>query len=112
MVNPKELMLGNWIFSENGFSQTIAAYDFEHTNFDAINPIPLTPEILEKAGFVQQSFFVGKINYWIKGNIVYSSIDNQIELNNPNVFLCKCSHVHQLQNIIYSLTGEELEINL
>jgi hypothetical protein len=84
-----------------------------------LKAIPLTKEWLLKLGFIQQGVIINNnglteqcgINYFIKNNIVYSLSDNQVELDNPNVFLCNLQYVHQLQNLYFALTGEELTYN-
>jgi hypothetical protein len=42
--------------------------------------------------------------------------DNNLEIierdENMTAFSAPCKYLHQLQNIIHALTGEELEINL
>ena len=90
--------------------------DFDGVNFEICKPIELTEEWLLKFGFIQQGVIINNnglteqcgINYFIKNNIVYSLSDNQVELDNPNVFLCNLKYVHQLQNLYFALTGKEL----
>lgn len=89
-----------------------------------VEPIPLTPEIFEKCGFEKGIF-------WDGGNGTYS-IDVSVEheecvlsiMENGEYFLhyncyhdgsggrAKIKYLHQLQNLYYSLTGEELEVDL
>ena len=86
--------------------------DFEITPY--YQPIELTPEILEKAGFVtigRYAIGVGGYNVFAKG---------RIELLQPNegdpyilaFYEAKITHLHQLQNLYFALTGQELAINL
>lgn len=80
-------------------------------------PIPLTPEILEKAGFkgeygngciyFLEGFPVGLQVVWEKRCFAVFEAEGQI-----SEALIEISFVHQLQNLYYSLTGDELEINL
>lgn len=83
-------------------------------DLDKLSPIPLTPEILEKAGFVtigRYAIGVGGYNVFAKG---------RIELLQPNegdpyilaFYEAKITHLHQLQNLYFALTGQELTINL
>lgn len=76
-----------------------------------IYPIELTPEILEKAGFVKTGTWYFKspilitdkwveiegVNYDYNGAIVETNI---------------CQYLHQLQNLYHTLTGEELIIEI
>lgn len=133
MVDPKELRIGNWVTcnypvgTENDIVLIVDGRDecvlvrgnYLWVRKSILAPIPLTSEILEKAGLpkvkdgcmspdiyerkytrriVENIFtfhFDGKDGYWIEGNTI-------VEVN----------HLHQLQNLYFSLTGEELEINL
>ena len=88
-------------------------------NEDELNPIPLTPEILEKAGFVGKYKSVGYS--FIKDGVGLSSQDEtddgfpirdyvfHVYYNYTGVPIF---YVHQLQNLYFALTGEELEIKL
>ena len=82
-----------------------------------IEPIPLTEEILLKCGFVKHNLlgYSEHFSYqkYIKGetitlNALYNS-DFSILLHSV---ARKIDSLHRLQNIIFALTGEELEINL
>lgn len=115
MIQANELRIGNYIIRANGFPSAVSAYDFEHTNFQETNPIPITPEILEKCGFdLTQWFCEG--SYKIredKSDMLYgwtfvvrnANHDREIEFG-------YFKYVHELQNLYFALTGEELEIEL
>lgn len=79
-------------------------------SIEDVQSIPLTPGILEKAGFV----FDG--TYWCSQYIdipVYPTINGGTILMAPNQkFAKEIKYLHQLQNIIHSLTGQELNIQL
>lgn len=124
MINPKELRIGN-IINSSGLAMVVLriyedrvfCHEYEPKtilevpkDIDA-NPIPLTHEILEKAG---GQFCDGLGSKW------YIFVNNQynvvIDLIGRGYFI-KDSHselqsVHQLQNLYFALTGEELEIKL
>lgn len=76
-------------------------------------PVRLTPEILEKAGFVYENDYQHK-----KFDGVTLSWDGHtIMVYDPNFergsgIIVQCKFFHQLQNLIFALTGTELEINL
>jgi hypothetical protein len=67
-------------------------------------PIPLTEEWLVKFGFVKDKLEVGLYHF------------NDLEIFLPNYFTWKTQfinnikHVHQLQNLYFALTNEELTI--
>ena len=75
-------------------------------------PIPLTEEWLVKLGFKQMYFLGAKINYYVKGSIIYSIIDRHVEYKNGNInfIIRKCEHVHDLQNLYHAITGQELTL--
>ena len=94
-------------------------------NYDDIEPIPLTPELLEKCGFkvgskysngsyykkelVPHGYFLLFYSYTTK-DFIYETIDsNDYGYNTPRVTIM---YVHQLQNLYFSLTNEELIINI
>ena len=82
-----------WISGKGSFkSGNSILEDFE--------PIPLSPEILEKAGFEKCS-----CGGWKQGELhLYKGF------NYERKRIIK--YLHQLQNLYFSLTGEELTINL
>lgn len=116
-----EIRVGNWVKEESlGYKQwglkDFDNYHGEHypENWisDKIEPIPLTSEILEKAGFAAYKF-----GYWMDRK----DIDGfRYDLNDKEFciveaidrFCAPCEHLHQLQNIYFALTGNELQINL
>lgn len=75
---------------------------------DRVKPILITKEWLFKFGFVQQYWNFFPMTYYRKGNILYSLSDGNIELHKPNTYLTQLKYVHELQNIFFALTGEEL----
>lgn len=74
-----------------------------------IEPIPLTPEILEKAGFNNTRFRITNGSHDI--TISDDGDGWAFEPWISNIFI-KIKYVHQLQNLYFSLTGEELSITL
>jgi hypothetical protein len=80
-----------------------------------LQPICLTPEILERCGFekwentnVFQLDCADEENIQIRGNEVFLA-GNEACIDGHG-FHCKCDYLHQLQNLYFALTGEELEI--
>lgn len=72
-------------------------------------PIELTEEVLLKCGF-EFSHTIGDERVFSnkKINLLINAYDNNII--KFNVFIIK--HLHQLQNLYFALTGEDLEINI
>ena len=114
-MKANELMIGNWIstsfldeerlmiISEIGEFNVVCENKETDAQcgFKVIYPIPLTEEWLVKFGFENKTktFVLNNISIkqQTKGYFFYLSIMNQ--------------YVHQLQNLYFALTGEELKIN-
>jgi len=86
-------------------------------NLEDCNPIPLTPEILGKCGFVKNKHKIdvyekGRIRIWFngRGGALAYLIEEDTAVG--HYIPIELSSVHQLQNFIYALTGEELEVKL
>jgi len=120
MIDAKQLRLGNWIYGVNGFSARIRAYDFEHTDFDKCNPIPLSPEILEKCGFEKTDNSNKYWSFWRLKNGWYISESHHNEPSagvNKGLFYygdeyIEIKHLHHLQNFYFAHTQRELQITL
>ena len=77
-----------------------------------LEPIPLTPELLEKCGFEYDN---GKECWEMDGECIDINIHPKeigIEVDYWENSLIKCKYLHQLQNMYYAITGEELEVKL
>lgn len=127
-MKPSELRIGNWINTIEGPAQVREITDYERlavgtdkrvVDLQTAGPIPLTEEILLKAGFEK----------------AHNDYHNTDQFRHPHFKLLlrseedgsytPCSHgqylyskgerinsLHQLQNLFFALTGQELEINL
>jgi hypothetical protein len=110
------LKIGNYVHHKDNWSYRQPKQDFNEFDFtwsesdwyalgectlslDDIEPIPLTEEWLLRLGF----------NGWDKGNFtMVLSNGNFIEFG--YVIAKNIKHVHQLQNLYFALTNEELTI--
>lgn len=106
-MKASELRIGNWVDSELRNMQ-IELVDFADilkyynaNNLDHMKPIPLTEEWLEKFGF--KPF----VKDWQRKGIIIHTRKRGFVLR-KSVPIIK--HVHQLQNLYFALTGEELTI--
>ena len=82
-----------------------------------IQPIPLTPEILEKAGFEKtyNSPYRVKFDHIKHREIGYTFSDIKDYYENGFRFYDRnidINYLHQLQNLYFALTGDELPIEL
>lgn len=114
MIQPNELRIGNWLQTERRyFFKMEHIPDTKLGDYSRIYPIPLTPEILEKAGWVKNERFWWK--NWgtngceiVKFDNYYNSFVYQLGVG----LYKQITNLHQLQNLFYALTGEELQIEL
>ena len=126
-MKANELRIGNLVNTTDnkltGVTDIIVDKDFKDSYFwcygyneDDVKPIPLTEKWLLKFGFKNRTtLFDSKIYfkgiYFVSiiegGNIVFGCKD---EANKPYNTLRKIKYVHQLQNLYFTLTGEELTI--
>jgi hypothetical protein len=124
-----ELRIGNWIntiegpaqvraISEGGLMTTASMPDGDHLEF--AKPIPLTKEILLSAGFLRSDAhrntqYVLRVT-WFFGTdmrLEYFILEEaEGKFTSEHCFNRVILYVHQLQNLIFALTGQELEIKL
>ena len=105
-MEAKELRIGSWVQPEHGKSNyQITAkdiLDISQGRFP-IEPIPLTEEWLIKFGFKQWG---DKYTFGLKGiNIHHRQRGFVLRKSVPVI-----QYVHQLQNLYFALTGEELTL--
>lgn len=136
MIQANELRIGNYIsdiWSPNGFFKVTqlkkfsAVYGKDFTAlYDNLNPIPLTEEILLKAGFEKESeddkygrvFLIPNTKYIIRivnyGNPTKPDFGFSLEISDDKDWcsIKRIYFIHDLQNTIFALTGEEIKIEL
>ena len=114
-----ELRIGNWVTSPEGIGQVTCLQDREVLEVSEIGhiiedckPIPLTEEWLLKLGLKHEKFDWNNeppnkdVSVGYNGN---DFINNEMTFKYKTV-LFKITHVHQLQNLYFALTGKELTI--
>lgn len=130
MIAANELRIGNWVSGNfpNMIVQQINKYsvecympESESDDFcfelEELHPIPLTPEILEKAGFdkdMRMDKYFGEDIFWMELYYVNGSLyfGSWIDSGFNKLSMKPIQYIHQLQNLYWCLTGEELEIKL
>jgi hypothetical protein len=145
MIKPNELRVGNLLKHKGAIVEINGIEDDTDTYHETwivwvratalvhpiadFDPIPLTPEWLERCGFVKLSHLGRKEHtLYIDENLsieaceyqellirLVISQDNYDENINIGVFtvyreISECKYVHQLQNLFFALTGEELTL--
>lgn len=121
MIQPHELRIGNWVSAnrmDHFVPYQIRPEDFVNGNMEWMLPIELTWRILSDSAFrmVHQNPRIESI-YLYTGGHAYHSFELKLDREDriwfyygSNEVLVKT--VHQLQNIFFSVTGEDLEINV
>lgn len=71
-----------------------------------LTPIPLTPELLERCGFLKSSF-----SYSLLGIYFIEPVEDYYVFGERyQGAYAKFHYLHQLQNLYFALTGSEIEI--
>jgi hypothetical protein len=109
---------------KDGFIIVFNGGDLETDGNDNIKPIPLTPSILEAAGFELINSF-HPTYYFSQSDAVLELLlspdektwmtkiyNNYSELSTRFVLIKNTYYLHELQNLYFSLTGTELEIDI
>lgn len=117
MIQANELRRGNHFqgvvvesITRTGINFTCQYEGYIEKPFEELSPIPLTPELLEKCGFeFSEAFFKTYINEPLflqeEADAFYMIYSNmRINPKKPLKYL------HELQNLYFALTGEELEV--
>lgn len=118
-ITAGDIMLGNWFI---GYDNKPFKWGIEHfalltleKNAPTVDelirePIPLTEDILLKAGATpytaKDTFILGNIIIDIKLGIV------MLDCIDYTPLLCKCKYLHTFQNIVKLLTGNDLKIEV
>ncbi len=111
-----EFRIGNWVEDENGFYQ-IEPEHLDEDTFPILQTwlIPLTEEWLLKFGFIYHESLKHWVKNWGRNGVEFIKFDEyynlfSFQLGKDNYKVIDRG-VHQLQNLWFVLTGEELIIN-
>ncbi len=110
-IKASELRIGNYYNHNEEIRQVTPNTILEvwESEREWCKPIPLTEEWLLKFGFEHS-----KPNYWFKNDnkLRFSLIDNNLHCSmgddDYGILYNRLNHVHQLQNLYFALTNEEL----
>lgn len=128
-ISARDLRIGNWLhhtwYKRPSQVNASAILSIEQGS-NNYSPIPLTPELLERCGFVKDGDFDNhSIDYYRKGcihiqfpnyedwDICYVWRDNVIdEKGMRKQYDIVLKSLHQLQNLYYALTTIELDVKM
>jgi hypothetical protein len=121
MIQANELRIGNLVcfIDETGASPdyietNVGMMEIQHAikNNDFFQGIPLTEEWLVRFGLMDKpsykAFHIGSMEFDIP-SMIGGCLDNELGLDQENSI--HIQSVHQLQNLYFALTGEELKLN-
>jgi hypothetical protein len=137
IIKDEEIRVGNWLVYE-GYKgkKFVKVTDIFNGGINMINdnyevspeydlaqlqPIPLTPEILEKCGFVQNLLTAFRLTIAYLTNLYlhndegdkYNTAIECMDGDAAFMYLpSEIKYLHQLQNLYFALTNQELQINL
>jgi hypothetical protein len=122
-IKANELRIGNLVIYSNGsiLFKVIGISEFgidienevekTYIEYDEFEPIQLTEEWLLKFGFEKQMMWTYAINIIGNQKLIYYLGEKGWSIGNKNYSdFSNLKYVHQLQNIYFALTGEELTI--
>lgn len=111
-MEAKELRIGNLV-NRDGKNIVINS-GYEIDNYEGqYKPIPLTEEWLLKFGFEIKLKLSGHNGFYLNGfYIIKSNYVFELLIEGSSVILSKIKFVHQLQNLYFALTGQELTIKV
>ena len=125
-LKANELRLGNYVYSKScncNFAKGIIEIDFEafrkihlFNGLSGLSAVPLTEEILLKCGLKRtlydSSYELNDFSIFLDKRI-RENIYIQCEKRNWNVLNgLRIDYLHQLQNLYFALTNEELTVKL
>ena len=113
-MKPTDLMIKDWVMVKvlSQIPNTYVLHTWAANDYSRnlqVEPIPLTPEILEKNGWERNGIFMEKR---IDENIHLSWADIcGSVLFQGNYYMCECNYVHTLQHALRLCGGDELADN-
>lgn len=83
----------------------------KETEYQHLQPIAITPQILEQCGFrhfKREEWFISHGH----SHTDFEYTEEGLRLRNPPSCKILIKHLHQLQNFFFAVTGHELTVNL
>ena len=125
MIDPREIRAGNWVIKITGRDsktqsfyeyKAIALNEYYYTFAKVCFPIKITPAILGKCGFKHEfgDWYINRAAEGIDEGLPflrYRRNDNCWYLDKMKLW-SQPLYLHQLQNLFYALSNEELNVHL
>lgn len=125
MIQSSDLRLGNVVLDADGRYNSVVeikqyfvvlnrskSMEERYIPLESLRPVPLTEEVLLKCGFERPGHsFNGEIFHlseWDDFPLHWCVAMNK----NGAILVEKMKYLHELQNLVYALTGKELVVNL
>jgi hypothetical protein len=118
MIQTKDAKVGNYIYKDSEVFQIEKGHQIDQLEIDRYRfiPIPITTDILIKAGFETDLVTYWK-EYSINGQVLYFMIGHyknsfkflptgQLDIQGIELY-----YWHKLQNLFYETTGQQLDYN-
>jgi hypothetical protein len=86
--------------------------DIDGTNFEICKPIQITEQWLLWFGFEKSKEQIHEYDYFKGRYSIFRNSLNEFNFNflNPGDWYMEIKYIHQLQNLYFALTGEELTV--
>ena len=125
MIKANEVRVGNLVYCDNVIIPAgLTVFELLFSGKKVLEPIPLTEEWMLKFGFerVSEKWFCFKDRFYLlaHSHTIYHPVESKYELKFLDLYLKSdgvqhamigsIKYVHQLQNLYFALTGEELTI--
>ncbi len=122
-MNAKELRTGNLVQTTQGVFKVTKISENEIdicpflTNepftifINTARPITLTEECLIRFGFYEREFYFDKGSFYLTKNLLTKRTGKKEYLYQAHTKRFQVKYVHQLQNLYFALTGEELVVS-
>ena len=123
-MKPNEVRIGNKVYDTEGEENTVGIEALKYllayggTRQCQVKPIPITEEWLERMRYTKSPYWVGgyillRDNLYLEQRLFSDSWFTYLRYGrdvSQKQKLTGCIYVHQIQNLYFALTGEELEI--
>lgn len=113
-MKASETRLNNLIFKNGIITEITPDIMLELLRYSTpFEPMPLTEEILLRFGFIKESKFSYSFkNFLVEFMFQDITLSFRIKISEKeSVFLTDLHYVHELQNLYFALTKEELTLN-